>query len=265
MAKPVILTVDDDPDVLRAIERDLRQHYTDRYRVLRAESGIAALDLLRRLQQRNDAIALLLIDHRMPEMNGVETLVQAMKLYPNTKRVLLTAYADTEAAIKAINAVQLNHYLLKPWDPPEEHLYPVLDDLLGDWMASYRPPFEGIRVLGTRWSPDCYAIRDFLARNQAPYQWIDVETADKAAEVRRLVDAAGADVSSLPMVLLADGSSLAKPSLEQLAEKLGLRVRPEMAFYDFVIVGGGPAGLAAAVYGASEGLNTVLVEMDAPG
>jgi len=195
----------------------------------------------------------------------VEFIAQAVEIFPDAKRVLLTAYADTDAAIRAINDARIHHYLLKPWDPPEEHLYPVLDDLLGDWMASYRPPFEGIRVLGTRWSPDCYAIRDFLARNQAPYQWIDVETADKAAEVRRLVDAAGADVSSLPMVLLADGSSLAKPSLEQLAEKLGLRVRPEMAFYDFVIVGGGPAGLAAAVYGASEGLNTVLVEMDAPG
>jgi thioredoxin reductase (NADPH) len=179
--------------------------------------------------------------------------------------VLLTAYADTDAAIRAINDARIHHYLLKPWDPPEENLYPVLDDLLEDWMASFRPPFEGVRVLGTRWSPQCYALRDFLARNQTPYQWIDVETAGQVAEVRRLVEAAGANASSLPMVLFPDGTSLASPTTGQLADKLGLRVRPEMAFYDLVIVGGGPAGLAAAVYGASEGLKTVLIEMEAPG
>ena len=186
MAKPVILTVDDDPDVLRAVERDLRQRYDDRYRILRAESGIAALDLLRRLQQRNDSVALLLVDHRMPEMNGIETLVEAMKLYPDAKRVLLTAYADTEAAIKAINSVQLNHYLLKPWDPPDQQLYPVLDDLLDDWYADFRPPFEGVRVLGTRWSAKSYDVRNFLARNQVPYQWLDADTADREPEVKRL-------------------------------------------------------------------------------
>jgi thioredoxin reductase (NADPH) len=265
MARPVIITVDDDAEVLHAVERDLRRRYGERYRVLRADSGAAALEALKGLKRRSDSVALLLVDQRMPQMTGVEFLGQAMELFPNAKRVLLTAYADTDAAIQAINSARIHHYLLKPWDPPEEHLYPVLDDLLEDWMGSFRPPFEGVRVLGTRWSPHCYAIRDFLARNQAPYQWIDVETAGQVAEVRRLVEAAGANTSSLPMVLFPDGTSLAAPSTAQLADKLGLRVRPEMAFYDLVIVGGGPAGLAAAVYGASEGLSTVLIEMEAPG
>src|ERR1700730_18856030 len=189
MRKPVLLTVDDDPDVLHAIERDLKKRYDERYRVLRADSGRAALDLLHRLQQRNDAVALLLVDHRMPEMNGVEMLQEAMKLYPNAKRTLLTAYADTEAAIKAINEVRLNHYLLKPWDPPEQNLYPVLDDLLEDWKSSFRPPFEGVRVLGMRWSPRSYEMREFLSRNQVPYQWLDVEAAPHDPEIQRMVDA----------------------------------------------------------------------------
>ena len=265
MAKPVVMTVDDDAEVLRAVERDLRRRYGERYRVLGADSGATALEALRGLKRRDDSVGLLLADQRMPQMTGVEFLGQAMELFPDAKRVLLTAYADTDAAIHAINDARIHHYLLKPWDPPEEHLYPVLDDLLEDWMASFRPPFEGVRVLGTRWSPHSYAIRDFLTRNQAPYQWVDVETAEKIAEVRRLVKAVGAEASSLPMVLFPDGSSLADPSTAQLAEKLGLRVRPEMAFYDLVIAGGGPAGLAAAVYGASEGLRTVLIEMEAPG
>jgi len=265
MAKPILLTVDDDAEVLRAVERDLRRRYGERYRVLRADSGAAALEALKALKRRNDSVGLLLADQRMPQMTGVEFLGQAMEFFPNAKRVLLTAYADTEAAIQAINSAKIHHYLLKPWDPPEEHLYPVLDDLLEDWMASYRPPFEGVRVLGTRWSPHSYAIRDFLTRNQSPYQWFDVETADQNAEVRRLVKVVGAEASSLPKVLFPDGSSLDDPSTAQLAEKLGLRVRPEMAFYDLVIVGGGPAGLAAAVYGASEGLQTVLIESEAPG
>ncbi|MDR3676979.1 MAG: FAD-dependent oxidoreductase [Acidobacteriota bacterium] len=265
MAKPVLLTVDDDPEVLRAVERDLRHRYAERYRVLRADSGAAAMEALRGLKRRGDSVALLLVDQRMPQMTGVEFLGQAMALFPNSKRVLLTAYADTDAAIRAINDARIHHYLLKPWDPPEEHLYPVLDDLLDDWMGSFRPPFEGVRVLGTRWSPHSYAIRDFLTRNQAPYRWVDVETADQVAEVRRLVDASGANAANLPMVLFPDGASLADPSVGQLAEKLGLRVRPEVAFYDLVIVGGGPAGLAAAVYGASEGLSTVMIEMEAPG
>jgi thioredoxin reductase (NADPH) len=265
MAKPVLLAVDDDAEVLRAVERDLRRRYAERYRVMRAESGASALDALNGLKRRGGAVGLLLADQRMPQMTGVEFLGQAMHIYPDAKRVLLTAYADTDAAIRAINDARIHHYLLKPWDPPEEHLYPVLDDLLDDWAASFRPPFEGVRVLGTRWSPQSYTIRDFLARNQAPYQWIDVETAGQISEVRRLVGAAGAEAKSLPMVLFPDGSSLTQPSTVQLAEKLGLRVLPEMAFYDLVIVGGGPAGLAAAVYGASEGLSTVMIEMEAPG
>src|ERR1700694_4041149 len=206
MAKPVILTVDDDPDVLHAIERDLRQHYSDRYRVLRAESGMAALDLMRRLQQRNDAVALLLVDHRMPEMNGVETLLEAIKLYPNAKRVLLTAYADTDAAIKAINDVQLNHYLLKPWDPPEEQLFPVLDDLLNDWYADFHPPFEGIRVLGTRWSSRSYDVRTFLARNQVPYQWLDADASNRDDEVDRLLKSLAPEDLKLPIVLFPNGN-----------------------------------------------------------
>lgn len=265
MAKPVLLTVDDDPEVLRGVERDLRRRYAEGFRVLRADSGATALLALRGLKKRGDSVALLLVDQRMPQMLGVEFLGQAMEIFPDAKRVLLTAYADTDAAIRAINDARIHHYLLKPWDPPEELLYPVLDDLLGDWMGSHRPPFEGVRVLGTRWSPRCYAIRDFLARNQAPYQWIDVEIADQVAEVRHLVKALGAEASALPLVLFPDGSSLPDPSVGQLADKLGLRVRPEMRFYDLVIVGGGPAGLAAAVYGASEGLRTVLIEMEAPG
>jgi thioredoxin reductase (NADPH) len=265
MAKPVLLTVDDDPEVLRAVERDLRRRYAERYRVLRADSGATALAALRGLKRRGDSVALLLVDQRMPQMNGVEFLAQAMEIFPDAKRVLLTAYADTDAAIRAINDAQIHHYLLKPWDPPEEHLYPVLDDLLDDWMGSHRPPMEGVRVLGTRWSPHAYAIRDFLTRNQTPYQWIDVETAGQVAEVRRLVEAAGAEISSLPKVLFPDGTSLSDPSVSELGERLGLRIRPEVAFYDLVIAGGGPAGLAAAVYGASEGLSTVLIEMEAPG
>jgi thioredoxin reductase (NADPH) len=182
MGRPTILTIDDDPEVLLSIERDLRKRYSNRYRILRAESGMSGLDVLRRLKQRNDPVALLLVDHRMPQMNGIETLTEAMKLYPEAKRVLLTAYADTDAAIKAINDVQLNHYLLKPWDPPEQHLYPVLDDLLEDWYSNYQPPFEGVRVLGTRWSTRSYEVRDFLARNQVPFQWLDADAAGRDDE-----------------------------------------------------------------------------------
>ncbi len=265
MVKPAILTVDDDPEVLRAVERDLRRRYAERYRVMRADSGATAIEALRGLKKRNNAVGLLLADQRMPQMTGVEFLGEAMKLFPDAKRVLLTAYADTDAAIRAINEAGIHHYLLKPWDPPEEHLYPVLDDLLGDWQASFRPRFEGVRVLGTRWSPHSYALRDFLARNQTPYRWLDIETADRDPEVRELVEAVGLEASGFPMVYFPDGSTLSDPSTAEVAEKLGLRVRPEMAFYDLVIVGGGPAGLAAAVYGASEGLRTVMIEMEAPG
>src|SRR5579863_6697511 len=204
MAKPVLLTVDDDPEVLRAIERDLRRQYGDRYRVLRADSGDGALETLRQLKVRNDPVALLLADQRMPQMDGVGFLAEAMTLFPDAKRALLTAYADTDAAIRAINDVQIHHYLLKPWDPPEEQLYPVIDDLLDDWSSSYRPAFEGIRVLGNRWSPRSYEIRDFLARNQIPYQWLDIESTEP--ETRSLVESLGEEATHLPLVLFADGS-----------------------------------------------------------
>jgi thioredoxin reductase (NADPH) len=232
MQKPVILTVDDDLDVLRAIERDLKRHYEERYRVLRAESGKGALDLLHRLQQRNDTVALMVVDHRMPQMNGVEMLKEAIKLYPGAKRTLLTAYADTDAAIKAINEVQLNHYLLKPWDPPEQQLYPVLDDLLEDWYADFHPPFSGIRVLGTRWSSKSYEIRSFLARNQVPYQWLDADAADRDKEVDRLVKSVPREDLKLPLVMFPDGNCMSEPKTQDLAERLGLRTRAGLEFYD---------------------------------
>ncbi len=261
MPRPVLLAVDDDPDVLRAVERDLRKQYSDRYRVMSADSGQAALDILSRLAQRSEPVALLLADHRMPRMTGIEFLTAAIREFPDVRRVLLTAYADTEAAIGAINVVKLDYYLLKPWDPPDRNLYPVLDDLLDQWSASYRPPFEGIRVIGTRWSPRCYEVREFLARHQIPYQWLDIESAE-AKTIRASIEGGQA---ALPLVILADGSSLADPSLSDLAGRVGLRTRSQTKFFDLVIVGGGPAGLAAAVYGASEGLKTVVVERDAPG
>lgn len=265
MAKPVLLTVDDDPEVLRAIERDLRHHYADRFRIMRSSSGKAALETLKQLKVRNEAVALLLADQRMPQMDGVDFLGEAMDLFPDAKRALLTAYADTDAAISAINKAKLHHYFLKPWDPPSENLYPALDDLLSDWLASFRPSFDGLRVLGTRWAPKSYEIRDFLARNQIPYQWMDVESASSEPEVRRLLDVLGPEAETLPLVLFPDGSRMPEPSNSDIAAKVGLRTRAEANFYDLVIVGGGPAGLAAAVYGASEGLRTVMVEREAPG
>lgn len=265
MAKPVLLTVDDDPDVLRAVERDLRRQYGRDYRILRADSGRSALDALRQLQQRREIVALFLVDQRMPQMSGVEFLLQALTLFPDAKRVLLTAYADTDAAIHAINTARVDYYLLKPWDPPEQHLFPVLDDLLRAWQASYRAPYEGIQVLGHRWSPQSHQVKDFLARNQVPYQWLDVEKQDADAETRRLVEAAGADVGCLPLVFFPDGTRLVQPPNSELAEKVGLRTHAQRPFYDLAIVGGGPAGLAAAVYGASEGLTTVIIEREAPG
>jgi thioredoxin reductase (NADPH) len=265
MAKPVILAVDDDPEVLRAIERDLRSRYSKEYRVMRAESGKAALDLLTQLKTRNEPVALMLVDQRMPNMSGVEFLTQAMHFFPDAKRAMLTAYADTDAAIKAINEAKIQHYLLKPWDPPEETLFPVIDDLLEVWARSFHPPFEGIRVLGLRWSPKSYELRDFLARNQVPYQWLDIETADRLPEVRQLVEALGEQARHPPIVLFKDGTRLVEPKNSELAEKVGLHVRSNTKSYDVAIIGAGPAGLAAAVYGASEGLNTVLVEREAPG
>jgi thioredoxin reductase (NADPH) len=265
LARPVILTIDDDHDVLLSIERDLKQRYGEKYRIMRADSGKRGLDLLKRLQQRNDPVALLLVDHRMPEMNGIETIAAAMQLFPDSKRVLLTAYADTEAAIKAINEVHLNHYLLKPWHPPEQHLYPILDDLLDDWLASYRPSFEGVRVLGTRWSAKSYEMRDFLARNQLPYQWLDADAANRVPEVQRLLATFSDQVPKLPVVIFPNGDCVEQPAPNEVAERLGLRTRAGLEFYDVAIIGGGPAGLAASVYGASEGLKTVMVEREAPG
>jgi thioredoxin reductase (NADPH) len=265
MPKPILLTVDDDPDVLRAIERDLRSQYGAEYRVVSSDSPEGALDLLKALKLRNDGVALLLADQRMPHMDGVVFLQQARQIFPEAKRALLTAYADTNAAISAINQANLDYFFMKPWDPPTENLYPQLDDLLGDWHASYRPPYQGIRVLGTRWSPRCYELRDFLARSHVPFQWIDVEGAANDPETKRLLDALGPDASELPVVLFADGTRLLNGVPGEVAQKVGLRTRAETTFYELAIVGGGPAGLAAAVYGASEGLHTVMVEREAPG
>ena len=265
MPKPILLTVDDDPDVLRAIERDLRSQYGAEYRVVSSDSPEGALDLLKALKVRNDGVALLLADQRMPHMDGVVFLQQARQIFPEAKRALLTAYADTNAAISAINQANLDYFFMKPWDPPTENLYPQLDDLLGDWRASYHPGFQGIRVLGTRWSPRSYELRDFLARSHVPYQWIDVEGAANDPETKRLLDALGPDATDLPVVLFSDGTKLLNSVPAEVAQKVGLRTRAETSFYDMAIVGGGPAGLAAAVYGASEGLHTVMVEREAPG
>lgn len=262
MAKPAILTVDDDPEVLQAVARDLRRQYGDRFRILRADSGDSALDAIKQLKLRNDTVALFLVDQRMPQMTGVEFIEQARTIFPEAKRVLLTAYADTEAAIRAINTADLDYYLLKPWDPPEEKLYPVLDDLLDDWQGTFHPPFEGIRVIGDRWSPHSHRIKDFLARNQIPYRWLDVE---RDAEAEQFLSYTNEEKTKLPLVLYADGSHTSEPSNIQIAEKIGLQTQASNLFYDLVIVGGGPAGLAAAVYGASEGLRTVLIEREAPG
>ena len=261
MVRPIILAVDDDPEVLSAVERDLRQHYRSDYRVLKAGSGREALEAARQLKQRGTPVALFLVDERMPEMSGTEFLREALKLFPDSRRVLLTAYADTQAAISGINDVGLDHYLLKPWDPPGERLYPVLDDLLSDWTAKVRLPYDGIRVAGARSSPRSFAVKEFLSNNQIPYQWIDV---DKDAPTRELITSFG-DANRLPVLLFPDGSRLVAPSDLELAEKCGMQTRARRPFYDLVIVGAGPAGLAAAVYGASEGLRTLLVEHRAPG
>ena len=261
MNKPVILTVDDDPEVLNAVERDLRHHFRTDYRVVKASSGAQALDAVQQLRQRGAHVALFLVDERMPQMTGTQFLAEAMKLYPEARRVLLTAYADTETAITAINQIGLDHYLLKPWEPPSERLYPVLDDLLSDWFARARPEFDGIRVVGSGLSPTSYAVKDFLASNQVPYQWLDVE---KDASARELLAAAGGE-TKLPAVFFPDGSCLQQPTSRELADKLGMQTRAQKPFYDLIVIGGGPAGLASAVYGASEGLRTILIEQSAPG
>ena len=259
--KPVILAVDDDREVLGAVERDLRRHYRQHHRIVAAASGAQALETARELKRRGTPVALFLVDQRMPDMTGTQLLGQLRTLFPDTKRALLTAYADTSAAIAAINEVGIDHYLLKPWDPPEQSLYPVLDDLLADWAAHAVLPFDGVRVVGSRWSPQSFATRDFLSRNQVPYQWVDL---DEDAQMRALVMEGRDATPPLPVVLLQDGRMLVAPSNAELAATVGLQTvaRP---FYDLVVVGGGPAGLACAVYGASEGLKVLLVEQNAPG
>lgn len=265
MPAPAIVTVDDEPEVLRAVERDLRRRYGKDYRILGTDSGSGAVDLMKQLKTRGDSLALTLADQRMPQMSGLDVLGESMQLFPQAKRALLTAYADTNAAIAAINTAKVHYYLLKPWDPPEEKLYPVLDDLLEDWQAEYKAPYHGLRVLGTRWSPSSHQLKDFLGRNQVPYQWTDVEIATPDQEVQQLIPNVDLKSVSLPLVVLQGGEVLENPPVDELAARIGLRTRAETTFYDFVIVGGGPAGLAAAVYGASEGLKTLLVERSAPG
>jgi len=262
MPKPILLAIDDDTSVLEAVVQDLRRHYGEHYRIVRAASGGAALDICRQLKERKDIVALFLSDQRMPGMTGVDFLQQALTIYPDAKRVLLTAYADTEAAIRAINSAKIHYYLNKPWDPPEEKLYPVLDDLLEAWKQGYKPPFEGIRVVGMRWSPKDHAVRDFLSRNRIPYQWLNPE---QHPEALALLKEKGIDDAKLPVVLFGDGTALVQPSSTDLANKVGISTQAQQQFYDVVVVGAGPAGLAASVYGASEGLRTLVVEPNAVG
>jgi thioredoxin reductase (NADPH) len=262
MQKPAILAVDDDPQVLNAVERDLRAHFHGEYRIVKAASGQEGLDAVRQLKRRGSALALFLVDQRMPNMTGTEFLGQAIQDYPDARKVLLTAYADTQAAITSINQIGLDYYLMKPWDPPEEHLFPVLDDLLSDWKAHIVLPYEGIRIAGTLWSPTSHAVKDFLSRNQIPYQWLDIEQDEQA---HRMVEEVSAGAAQLPVVFFPDGAYLVQPGLRELAEKVGMQTRAANPFYDLAIIGAGPAGLAAAVYGASEGLRTVLIEREAPG
>jgi len=262
MPKPILLAIDDDTSVLEAVVQDLRREYGQFYRIVRAASGLAALDICRQLKDRNETVALFLSDQRMPGMTGVDLLQQVIAIYPEAKRVLLTAYADTEAAIKAINAAKIHYYLNKPWDPPEEKLYPVLNDLLESWKQGYKAPFDGIRVVGPRFSPTDHAVRDFLSRNRIPYKWLNP---DQDAECLKLLQAKGIDDSRLPVILFGDGTALVQPTTTEIAAKVGLRTQAQQEFYDVVIVGAGPAGLAAGVYGASEGLRTLIVEPIAPG
>jgi len=262
MPKPVILSLDDDPSVLNSIERDLRAHYGQDYRILPIDQGKVALEYLNKMKQRNETVALFLVDQRMPEMSGTEFLEEALKLYPQAKRVLLTAYADTNAAIDSINEIGLDYYLMKPWHPPEERLYPVLDELLSDWKMHVRLPYEGIRIAGTLWSLASHQVKDFLTRHQIPYQWLDIE---KDSEARTLVESVSTEPVKLPVVFFPDGKHLIQPDLKLLADKVGLQTKAQLPFYDIIVVGSGPAGLASAVYAGSEGYSCLVVEKAAPG
>ena len=262
MDHPIILTVDDDVMVSNAIERDLRSQFGNAYKIIKTLSGKEALETVKQLRLRNDRIALFLTDQRMPEMSGTEFLEQAIEIYPNARRVLLTAYADTDTAIDSINKLGLDYYLLKPWDPPEEKLYPMLTDLLNDWQLNNPTPFEGIRVVGYPWNPASHQVKNFLARNNVPYQWLEIE---KNEEANSLLKLAGDPAPELPYLVFPDGSFLSKPENRDIAERIGLQTVADQPFYDLIIVGAGPAGLAAAVYGASEGIKTLVVEQEAPG
>ena len=262
MKLPIIFSIDDDPQVLQAIQHDLRQQYRKKYRILCTGSVPEALEALPELKKKGEEVALFLSDQRMPDVTGVEFLMKARKIFPNAKRVLLTAYADIDAAVRAINEVQLDYYIAKPWDPPEEKLYPVLDDLLSDWQSDYRPAFEGLTLVGYQFSPQSHELKDFLAGNLFPYQWIDVENDSRAQPLLELHDL---KTNELPAVVLGDGSVLKQPTLADVGEKLGLQPKASRSLYDLAIIGAGPAGLAAAVYGGSEGLKTVLIDKRAPG
>ncbi len=262
MAKASIIAVDDDRGVLNSVDRDLRQKYGRDYRVVKAESGAEALDAVQELKRRAEAVALFVVDQRMPRMTGVEFLEKAVVAFPEARKILLTAYADTDAAINAINRASIDYYLLKPWHPPEEHFYPILDGLLDDWSSNTPPPFEGIRVVGAMWSPGSHDVKDFLARNSIPYRWLDVE---RDEEARGLLESAATDVLTVPALFFPDGSVLVQPTAQQVAEKAGLRTRADNPHYDVVIIGSGPAGLSAAVYASADGLKVLLVERHAPG
>ena len=262
MANPVILVIDDDPAVLNAIERDLRSKFGRDYRVVKANSGTAAIDVIKQLQKRNEIVALFLTDQRMPQMTGLQFLERAREIFPEAKRVLLTAYADTDVAIASINKLQLDYYLMKPWDPPEENLYPILVDLLDDWRGSIRLPYEGIRIAGTLWSPRSHEVKDFFARHQIAYQWLDVEGDPR---VRTMVEEQSDGILKLPVIFFPDGKVLVEPEIRELAEKAGIQTRAALPTYDVVIIGAGPAGLSASVYGASNGLSCLVIEKQVPG
>ncbi|OGO21322.1 MAG: fused response regulator/thioredoxin-disulfide reductase [Chloroflexi bacterium RBG_16_51_16] len=262
MSNPIILITDDDTAVLNAVERDLRRKYGRDYRITKSDSGAKALEFLREIQKRNEIVALFLTDQRMPSMTGIELLEKARTIFPDAKKVLLTAYADTEAAINSINSIQLDYYLMKPWDPPEDHLYPVLDDLLEEWRANIKLPYEGIRVVGTQWSPRSHDVKDFLARHQIAYQWMDI---DRDPSARSLVEQQLDGEPKIPVIFLSDGTVLIDPEIRELADRVGFKTQASLPSYDLIIIGAGPAGLAAAVYAASEGIHCLVIEKKAPG